>query len=373
MERHWSSAVISGSLLVMMAGCAGHQKLAVEYRLSKPTPVGEQNVGNLLETGKTQLDAGLYSMALESFRSVLRQSPDSAPAYNGLAIAYDRIGRADLAQRYFETAIAKAPHDARYRTNLAQLFTNTGRANLAAALTMSEHIEALASFEPGSLTGTNLAKPEPLDLAVSLEESNLPVVEMAITLAPMELPHFKVEVSPLLAPKITEAKLIPADNEAHFAILPVRKIQVLKAYVQPEAPGPQAPSAPEPNRNPLNFGGTFAGAQFSPRRNGVRMERSSLGEVQLVTLNDGFEPEPKQASFSSFENRLASWLPDAISREQTSTAPLQSGSSAILAAIERAQIELAFEQVEQPNSAIAKFESSQFVYHFFHDSEDAVV
>ncbi len=357
----------------MTAGCASHQKLAVEYRLSKPTQGAELKIGDRLETGKMQLGAGLNSMALESFRGALRQSPDSAEAYNGLAIAYDRIGRADLAQRYFETAIAKAPHDARYRTNLAQLFINTGRAKLAAALTMSEQIEALAYFEPSPRTGVNLAKPEPLDLAVSSEASNLPVVNTAISLVPIELPHFETEVSPLLVPQITEAKHIPANNETRFAILAIRKIPVLQAYVQPEALGPHAPSAPEPNRNPLNFGGTFTGAQFAPRRQGVRMERSSLGEVRLVTLDGGFEPEPNRSSFSAFENRLSSWLPDAISREQTPTAPSQFGSTAILAAVERAQIELAFNQVEQPHSAIAKFESSQFIYHFFHDSEDAVV
>jgi hypothetical protein len=362
MERHWSSAVISGSLLVMTAGCAGHQKMAVEYRLSKPMQGGEQKVGDLLETGKTQLGAGLNSMALESFRGALRQSPDSAEAYNGLAIAYDRIGRADLAQRYFETAIAKAPQDARYRSNLAQLFTNTGRAELATALTVSDHIETLASFAP-----------EPAVLALSLEEPNIPVTDLSITLAPMERPNFGTDVSPALAPQIIEAKLMPTDNRANFAILPMRKIQVLQAYVQPAALPPKTPPAPEPSRNPLHVGGTFAGAQFSPRRPGVRMVRSSLGEVQLVTRDEGFEPEPNRPSFSSFENRLSSWLPDAISREHTQILPNQTGSPAILAAIERAQIEMAFEQIEQPNSAIAKFESSQFTYHFFHDSEDAVV
>lgn len=357
----------------MTAGCAGHQKRAVEYRVSTPMQSGERKVGDLLETGKIQLDAGLYSMALESFRGALRQSPDSAQAYNGLAIAYDRIGRADLAQRYFETAIAKNPKDLRYHNNLAQLYTNTGRAQLAEALLTSDHIEALTTIAPESQASFALITPETAVMAASSQEPHIAMVDKDITLAPIELPDFKPEVSPLLAPQIVEAKLLPADNEARFAILPMRKIVVLQAYTQPEAPGPQLPTAPEPNRNPLNFGGALASAQFSPRRQGVRMERSSLGTVRLVTLDDGFELEPKRASFSSFENRLSSWLPDAISREQTSTAPSQSGSSAIFAAIERAQIELAFEQVERPNEAITKFEQSQFIYHFFDDAEDAVV
>ncbi len=357
----------------MMAGCTSHQKLAVEYRLSNAAQSVELKVDDLLETGKVQLGTGQNAMALDSFRGAIRQSHDNAEAYNGLAIAYDRIGREDLAQRYFETAMAKAPQDRRYRNNLARLFTNTGRVQLAAALTSSDQAETLATFTPELQTNVTFVMPEPAVMAVSFAESNIPIVDMTITQAPTEGSYFKKDVSPLLAPQVIEANHMSADKDMHFAILPMRKIPVLQAYVKPRALGPQAPTAPEPSRSPLHVGGTFDGPRMSSRRPGVRMERTSLGEVQLMTFAAELGPKSDKASFSSFENGLSSWLPEAISREQSPASAKQSGSLAILAAVERAQIELAFEQVEQTSAGIANFESSQFTYHFLHDAEDGVV
>ncbi|HEV7232720.1 MAG TPA: tetratricopeptide repeat protein, partial [Sphingorhabdus sp.] len=75
----------------------------------------------MFQRGRAQLDAGLDALAIESFRAETRINPDSADAYNGLAVAYGRIGRDDLAQRYFETALAKDPMNAKASANLALL------------------------------------------------------------------------------------------------------------------------------------------------------------------------------------------------------------------------------------------------------------
>src|SRR3546814_1026109 len=53
-----------------------------------------------LEKGRTALRAGYPANAIQQFR-MAALNPDSAPeAYNGLGVAYARLGRADLAERY---------------------------------------------------------------------------------------------------------------------------------------------------------------------------------------------------------------------------------------------------------------------------------
>jgi tetratricopeptide (TPR) repeat protein len=44
-----------------------------------------------------------------------------APAVNGLGVAYARLGRFDLAQRYFQQAMASDPTNTKYADNLAKL------------------------------------------------------------------------------------------------------------------------------------------------------------------------------------------------------------------------------------------------------------
>lgn len=71
--------------------------------------------------GRSELDAGRPGTAIEKFQQALANGEPVAPALNGMAVAYARIGRLDLAQRFFQQAIAVDPADARYQVNLAAL------------------------------------------------------------------------------------------------------------------------------------------------------------------------------------------------------------------------------------------------------------
>ena len=76
-----------------------------------------------MTAGRTALIEGRYAAAIASF-SKARTSPDLAgEALNGMAVAYSGIGRLDLAERYFQQAIAATPGDERFRRNLARLQT----------------------------------------------------------------------------------------------------------------------------------------------------------------------------------------------------------------------------------------------------------
>src|SRR3546814_7754482 len=63
-------------------------------------------------------------------------NPDAAPeAYNGLGVAYARLGRADLAERYFKMALSMEGTNPRFAANLER-FYNSPLANSSRALAM---------------------------------------------------------------------------------------------------------------------------------------------------------------------------------------------------------------------------------------------
>ena len=72
--------------------------------------------------GKEGLDTGQYALAIVGFRNARIFPEQAAGAYNGLAIAYLRLDRPDLAERFFKQAIVEAPGDKRYQANLARFY-----------------------------------------------------------------------------------------------------------------------------------------------------------------------------------------------------------------------------------------------------------
>lgn len=74
-----------------------------------------------IEAGKIHLRNNRPTQAIVAFRQASYDTAYSADAYNGMGVAYARIGRADLAKRFFDMAVAAAPGDERYTRNLARL------------------------------------------------------------------------------------------------------------------------------------------------------------------------------------------------------------------------------------------------------------
>lgn len=81
-----------------------------------------------LDAGRANLAAGRPASAIVAFRQASYDARFAGEAYNGMAVAFDQIGRADLAARYFARAIAAAPEDERFVRNLARFETRTGTA-----------------------------------------------------------------------------------------------------------------------------------------------------------------------------------------------------------------------------------------------------
>lgn len=75
-------------------------------------------VNPALEQGRQLLAAGRVAQAIEVLRVAQRDPDAMADASNALGVAYAKLGRHDLADRYFRMAIALQPGDARFAANM---------------------------------------------------------------------------------------------------------------------------------------------------------------------------------------------------------------------------------------------------------------
>lgn len=92
--------------------------------MERPAP-GETDLG------RAHLAAQRNGLAIEAFNRALVFGGPAAPALNGLGVAYARLGRADLAYRFFTQASKADPANPLYARNLATL-TQSARFTLAA-------------------------------------------------------------------------------------------------------------------------------------------------------------------------------------------------------------------------------------------------
>jgi hypothetical protein len=339
MTNCFKQCALASCASVLVAGCAAHQQFAPEYRLSSTAPA-EVTGASMMQRGRAQLDAGLDALAIESFRGEIRQNPESADAYNGLAVAYGRIGRNDLAQRYFETALAKDPSNAKAQSNLAQL---TG--DYPAKMQMAELAVPKVAVEPVAIA---VAVDQDI-IGGILDRLDLPVVTQA------EIPVMSVAASPL--PEVLGSKGILS---ARFAIAPAElakthSVQTARYAKLPENPAPP-PSRPEPALLPAVLASEYRGS-------GTRLERVSLGEVRLITRSEKpVTMAAEKTEFSSFGDRLAGWLPQTIATEQSGRhLKIQTGA-VILAAVERAEQEQVLPSMESKQTGLP-----EFAYIFFDD------
>jgi hypothetical protein len=95
-------------------GCTATPQLSI-----KPVQRGASSpTGDAYAEAKRQLEAGNMALAVDGFRRAVRQSPESVDALNGLAVAYDNLGRFDLSRRFYELALATDPTSAKVRHNM---------------------------------------------------------------------------------------------------------------------------------------------------------------------------------------------------------------------------------------------------------------
>ncbi len=108
MNKNVSAFLVTTSLLA--AGCtAPAEKIKIRPvgdAAAQSRPFNEQ-----IAYGRAQLELGNVGLALEAFRKAIREQPDNPDALGGIADSYATMGKHDLARRYYEAALAVAPHD----------------------------------------------------------------------------------------------------------------------------------------------------------------------------------------------------------------------------------------------------------------------
>ena len=152
MKKPTAIALVALPLAALLPGCAllglgpRHAEIAAQSTL----PMGSDAFVRF-EQGRAALDAGLNAEAIAAFSEARVEPELLGPSLNGMAVAWSRLGRLDLAERYFTQAVAAAPQDVRFAANLAQLQQTLQ----AMALRYDEPAlaEAAVATPPASLAG----------------------------------------------------------------------------------------------------------------------------------------------------------------------------------------------------------------------------
>ncbi len=147
-----NSARISACVLaaLTLSGCQG---ILSAFNFGGPkqyrAEAGAQVFGqDELEQGRAALKEGNPATAIKLFR-LAALNEDAAPqAFNGLGIAYARLGRADLAERYFKMAVTLDSSNPKFAANLDNFYNSPlGTSARALAMRQKEADEALAAAE----------------------------------------------------------------------------------------------------------------------------------------------------------------------------------------------------------------------------------
>ena len=343
MHISMTKCALAGCTTFLVAGCASQQSIAPQYRLSAPSAQVAEG-SSMLQRGRAQLDAGLDALAIESFRTEIRFDPDNVDAYNGLGVAYGRIGRNDLAQRYFEIALAKDPMNVKVQANLAKL-----PGNEAIELRQASALPPPEPVEPVAITA---------DAAILTEERSVASIELP-ALAELPVPIAQLEAAPSVE-ILSKRGVLSARFAVASAGMMMAHVDSIAVQANAPARPAQPPATPKERPAPL----------IQPEnRVGTRLERISLNEVRLITrsMSAPLRPEPTR-SFDNFGARLALWLPAYMSVEQAASRYRGDEKYVVMAAAERPDTRAKVTTATKAPDA----EQPEFAYIFLDDSNGVI-
>jgi tetratricopeptide (TPR) repeat protein len=133
---------------VSLGGCQSFPLTSWMFKKDRPAVEEHQLAGNTagaLEEGGAFLREGNLSAAVASYRIALLDRATRADASNGLGVAYAKLGRDDLAARYFMGAIDAEPDNPKYVANLLRLQQQVFLARRVDDIGQGEALAATAS------------------------------------------------------------------------------------------------------------------------------------------------------------------------------------------------------------------------------------
>lgn len=113
---HIKMSALAAALL--MVGCTSNQMLEVKpvYKLSNQIMASKP--ADHYDMGKAYFERGMYGLALEAFKKEQSINRSSIRALNGIAACYDKMGRYQVAMRYYNMALRIDPDSALTLNNL---------------------------------------------------------------------------------------------------------------------------------------------------------------------------------------------------------------------------------------------------------------
>jgi len=250
-----------------IGGCAETQTAGIEVRAIPDASAKLRPGSTLLADARAQLALNNVGLAIEGFRKALREQPDSAEAYAGLARCYEAMGRADLARTNYEAALALTPKDPQLLTAVAVALDRQGKAD-AAAMARQEAATISASSDPAARANDiapeiTIAPPVlsstvtvALPAARPVEKLNASRVQMAaVEIAPVGdkvtgPPHVvAITAAPVSMPSVARPEVriaAPALSSSITVALPPARPAKSLSVPRPALAAVQITSPPEP-------------------------------------------------------------------------------------------------------------------------------
>ncbi|WP_439545834.1 tetratricopeptide repeat protein [Sandarakinorhabdus sp.] len=194
-----------------------------------------QDSEGALDQGRALLAASNPAQAISAFRIALAQAPQSVAALNGIAVAYDRLGRADLARQHFEMALALEPDAADIAYNLGLALVRGGQDRAAIP-----HLQrAAAGNDPRAAAAARRM------LALIAARLTAPEAPAAMAAAPAPAPSTAGPRIDIASSGEAVLVLAPSPAKSQDAAQDAGPVRMAAAAVAPppDQPGAAAPAA----------------------------------------------------------------------------------------------------------------------------------
>jgi hypothetical protein len=197
-------------------------------------------VMNPYEDGKMQLSEGRPGLAIERFRQALAQDRNSIDALNGLAVAYARLGRTEVAESYLQRALDLRYDDVATLNNYGYLLVENGR--WLEARPLLQLAAAFAGEADGAAVQANL---DSMRIPAAAPDVTAPPPS-PLRLARTTLATYRLEIV------YEEPAALPARDPAAMSARAPAAMPAVAPLVQPEAtPALAIAASPVPVARPL--------------------------------------------------------------------------------------------------------------------------
>jgi len=215
---------------ISLAGCVTETK-QVQFRPIADPAAALTRGGNLTALARGELLIGNVGLALEGFRKAQRAYPTEAAPLAGIGDCYAAMGRFDIAQSSYESALALAPNDRRLLLALADIFDHEGQP-LKAMAARADAARAAPVNPPATAVATARITPTAAAVAVTRPPQVAPMPSPRVTPA-------TAAIAKPAAPMPTLAKVAAAAPPL-AAPVPTAEVRSTVARAAPLAAAPAA-------------------------------------------------------------------------------------------------------------------------------------